>query len=175
VIITTTGQRVDISRQIDDLVWQSQRQSYNDPHNIQSAHNLGRRLAIAAGTYALPEILHAIVDDLDPAHHGHLTDIWTAVIDEIEADDEDCVPSHSDLIVGFETTWGTGSWDRCEAAARAALRVNCRTDRDRLTVQHLSRHGIGTDMAAAWLVLALEPARPGRPRAGQTKRRLGCG
>jgi hypothetical protein len=176
IIVTTCGRKIGITQQIDTLIRQFRHGDYVSTYSINFAKDLGRRIALAAGTASLIEVANAIEADIDAGHFATLRTLWTAVIDELEADaDEDNVPTRDALIVAFETDWGTGTWARCEAAARAAMRQNCRTDRDRLTTQHLARHGIGTDLATAWLVLALEPARPGRPRAGNTKRRLGCG
>jgi hypothetical protein len=172
IVTTAAGHRIGISSQIDQLVRQSRGGDYDSPYSVSLARNLGRRLALAAGTASLIEILHEIEPDLSTEHHAALRALWSEIIAELEdADDEDCAPSRSDLIRDFERSWGTGSWDRCEAAARAALRSHRHMTMDKVSVDKLQRHGIGTDLAAAYLVLVTEPQAPGRPRGGSTKRR----
>jgi hypothetical protein len=170
IIVTAAGRQIDISRQIDDLIGQSRHQ--DTPESISSIRTLGRRIGVAAGTATLVEVLHVLSDQLAPDYLAMLTAIWNAVAEDLEAaGDEDKSPSNTNLIMVFERTHGAGAWAQCEAAARAALRTHRNMTMDRVTVEHLRRHGIGQAAADEFLTLTVDRPKPGRPRAGTVKRR----
>jgi hypothetical protein len=172
IIVTADGKRIGITAQIDRLIRQSQHGDHSDHGCVTYARDLGRRIALAAGTASLIEILHEIEPDLSTEHHAALRALWSNIIAELEDDaDEDNVPTRDALIASFECDWGAGSWSRCEAAARAALRTHRNMTMDRVTADKLQRAGIGRDLAEAFLILILEPQAHGRPRSGSTKRR----
>jgi hypothetical protein len=172
LIVTSAGRRIDIGAQLARLIRQSRGSDFAERPSLDYARDLGRRICLAAGTASLIEVLHTIADDITADHHAHLTTVWSEIIAELEdADDEDNVPTRNALIEGFERSWGTGSWDRCGDAMRAALKTHRNMTPDRVTPDRLQRHGIGRDLAEAFLILVLEPQPVGRPRSGGTKRR----
>jgi hypothetical protein len=171
IIVTTAGRQIGISRQIDDLISQSRRQDYAEPRCVRYAQSLGRRLALAAGTYVLPELLEVLTDHLTPGHLAHLTTLWATIAAEMEINEEDYLPDASKRIQAFDNTWGPGAWARCEQAAASAIRIAGYLTRDRLTVEHLRKFGIRKNMADDWLT-ELYGRRPAADMCrGNTRRR----
>jgi hypothetical protein len=76
IVTTAAGHRIGISSQIDQLVRQSRGGDYDSPYSVSLARNLGRRIALAAGTASLIEILHEIEPDLSTEHHAALRALW---------------------------------------------------------------------------------------------------